>query len=229
MDTRPIEGVTLVFDLDGTLVDTAPDLLRTLNHVLGQAGCPPRPLEEVRPFISFGARRMIVEGLAAEGAERGACEIDTLLAAFLDHYAANVAVDSRPYPGVVESLEWASAAGARLAVCTNKYERLSRSLLSAVGLARYFHAVAGRDTFPVWKPDAGHLTGAVEMAGGDAARAIMIGDSATDVKTARAAGVPSIVVTFGYSEYPPRELGADAVVDRFAELTSVIPRLIPVG
>lgn len=227
MTATDLQGATLVFDLDGTLVDTAPDLVRTLNHVLTAAGCSPRAPEEVRPFISFGARRMIIEGLLAAGSERDDKAVDALLVRFLDHYGENVAVESRPYPGVREVLQRAAASGARLAVCTNKYERLSNRLLTALDLSRYFHAVAGRDTLPVWKPDPGHLTGAVEMAGGLASRAVMIGDSATDVKTARAALVPCVLVSFGYTDIAPRELGADAVIDHFDQLDEALSSIIP--
>lgn len=226
MDMIALKGTTLVFDLDGTLVDTAPDLVRTLNHVLAETGASPRPLEEMLPFISFGARRMIMEGLAASGRPASDTELDTLLRQFLDHYGDNVAVESRPYPGVVDVLETARATGARLAVCTNKFEKLSRLLLGEIGLAHFFHAIAGRDTLPVCKPDPGHLTGAIAMAGGETVRAVMVGDSATDVNTAKAAGVPCIAVSFGYSEVPALDLGADSVISHFDELPGVLARLL---
>jgi phosphoglycolate phosphatase len=225
MDTIALKGATLVFDLDGTLVDTAPDLVRTLNHVLASAGSGPRALEEVRPFISFGARRMIVEGLAAAGKPASDAEIDALFSSFLEHYADNVAVESRPYPGAVDVLEAARSAGARLALCTNKTERLTRLLLGEIGMTVYFDAIAGRDTLPVCKPDPRHLTGAIAMAGGETERAIMVGDSATDVNTAKAAGVPCIAVSFGYADVPAADLGADHVISHFDELPAALARI----
>lgn len=226
MENANLDGVTLVFDLDGTLVDTAPDLLRTLNHVLAGVGYPPREPEEIHAFIGHGARRMIAEAMAAAGRPGSEAQIDALFDPFLEHYGRNVAIDSRPYPGVLDVLERALRANARLAVCTNKAEALSKRLLAALDMDRYFGAIAGRDTFPVCKPDPGHLTGVVEMAGGDAARAIMIGDSATDVATARAAGVPVIAVSFGYTEVPASQLGADILIDGFEELSGALAQLL---
>jgi phosphoglycolate phosphatase len=227
METASLNRATLVFDLDGTLVDTAPDLTRALNHTLALAGCGPRPEAEVLPFISFGARRMIVEGLAASQSPRGDAEVDALMEKFLEHYSENVAIDSRPFPGVVDILDAAHAAGATLAVCTNKMERLTKLLLAELEMDHLFHAIAGRDTLPVCKPDPEHLLGAVRMAGGEGQQVVMVGDSATDVKTAKAAGVPSIVVSFGYTEIPPRDLGADAVIDDYGAFWETLESLLP--
>lgn len=213
---------TLVFDLDGTLVDTAPDLIATLNHVLDRSGLAPRPLEEIRPYISFGARRMIVEGLRANSQVPKDREVDVLLADFLAHYEANIAVESRPYPGVETFLDKARRAGAKLAICTNKREDLTKQLIGHLGLAGYFDAVAGRDTFPVHKPHPGHLTGAIEKAGGNPSRAVMVGDSETDIATAKAAGIPVVAVTFGYSETPVARLSPDRVIDHYDDLHGAI-------
>ncbi len=226
METAHLNGTTLVFDLDGTLVDTAPDLVRALNHTLALAGCEAQPVSAALPFISFGARRMIVEGLAASHSPRNDDEVDRLLAKFLEHYSANVAVESRPYPGVIDILDASLAAGAKLAVCTNKMERLSKQLLGELDMDHLFHAVAGRDTLPVCKPDPAHLLGAVRMAGGEGRRIVMVGDSATDVNTAKAAGVPSIVVSFGYTEIPPHDLGADAVIDDYGAFAGTLESLL---
>ena len=221
-----LQDTTLVFDLDGTLVDTAPDLLATLNHVLGQADLPALPAEQIRPFISFGARRMLIEGLRLAGETRNDAQIDELLGEFLDHYSANVAVHSKPYPNVVAVLDTALQGGAQLGVCTNKREDLSRALLRALGLHDRFKAIVGRDTLSVCKPDPRHLTETIARAGGQASRAIMIGDSATDVATAKAAGVPVVAVSFGYSEHPAQTLGADAVIGDFADLLALLPGLL---
>jgi phosphoglycolate phosphatase len=217
-----MQDFTVVFDLDGTLVDTAPDLVGATNHALSDIGLPPVPAELLRPWISFGARRMIFEALIATGSPRPDAEVDRLLQLFLLYYEANIARESRPYPGAVEAVRLLALQGARLAVCTNKRESLSRSLLQALDLEHHFHALAGRDTFEVCKPHPGHLLGAVRLAGGDAARAVMIGDSEVDVRAAKAARIPVIAVSFGYTEIPVRELAPDRVIDHYDALLPAI-------
>lgn len=222
MKTAHLSGTTLVFDLDGTLVDTAPDLVATLNHVFGEADLPALRAEQIRPFISFGARRMLMEGLRLAGETRNDAQLDELLGAFLDHYSANVAVHSAAYPNVAQVLDTALQGGARLGVCTNKREDLSRKLLRALGLHDRFKAIVGRDTLSVCKPDPRHLTETIARAGGQAGRAIMIGDSATDVEAARNTGIPVVLVSHGYTPVPAAELGADAVIDSCAELPETL-------
>jgi len=210
-----LKNTTIVFDLDGTLVDTAPDLTNTLNHVLRGRGHAPVTLAMTRSTVGHGARVMIEEALRLKGAED---DVDQMLADFLVHYEANIAVESRPYPGAVAALERLSSLGATLAVCTNKRENLSRLLLEALALDGYFAALAGRDTFRVSKPDPGHLTGVIDRAGGDVARALMVGDSAVDLAAARGAGVPSVLVSFGYAPPSPGGPRPDAVIDHFDAL-----------
>jgi phosphoglycolate phosphatase len=213
-----MRDLTVVFDLDGTLVDTAPDLVGATNHALADLGLSPVSAQVLRPWISFGARRMIVEALAHAQAPRPETEVDRLLDLFLGYYEANIARESRPFPGAVEAITALSSAGARLAVCTNKRESLSRALLNALDLDRHFHGLAGRDTFPVCKPHPDHLLGAIRLAGGDPARALMIGDSDVDIRTAKAAHVPVVAVSFGYTEIPVAELGPDRVIDHYNAL-----------
>ncbi len=179
-----LADATIVFDLDGTLVDTAPDLTNALNDALIRRGHAAISQETIRSAVGFGARVMIEEALRRAGAEE---DINEMLADFLVHYEANIAAESRPFPGAVDLLEALAAAGARLAVCTNKREYLTRKLLQALGLQHYFHSVAGRDTFTVSKPDPGHLTGVIALAGGEPSRAIMVGDSDVDIATAKGA------------------------------------------
>lgn len=219
-------GTTLVFDLDGTLVDTAPDLIGATNHTLASIGLEAVPGSLVRPWISFGARRMIVEALAARDAPHSEAEIDHLLETFLAYYETNIALESRPFEGCVERIREAREAGARIAVCTNKRESLSHALIGALGLTGLFDAIAGRDTFPVSKPHPDHVLGAIRMAGGNASRAVMIGDSAVDIGAARAAGIPVIACTFGYSETPVAELGPDAVIDHYAEFSRALAKIL---
>jgi phosphoglycolate phosphatase len=174
---------------------------------------------------------MIAAGLRLRSASVREHDLDRLHDCFLEFYAGNVAVGSRPYEGVPEILDTLLAAGARLAVCTNKVERLSKLLLHKLALADKFGAIAGRDTFDVCKPEAGHLTGTIAMAGGRTERAVMVGDSEVDFATARAANVPAIGVTFGYARHPVRELatamGLSAVIDHYGEFASALTRVLP--
>ncbi len=222
-----MRDLTIVFDLDGTLVETAPDLIHATNHVLARVGLEPVEPASIRPSISFGGRAMIVRALEVRNASLTEGEIDGLLEHFLAHYAANIAVESHAFPGLEAALDRLAADGARLAVCTNKREGMSRLLLETLGLADRFAAVAGRDTFPVHKPHPDHLTGAIRLAGGDPRLAVMIGDSDTDLKTARAAGVPVIGVPFGYTDVPMHDLGPDALVEHYDHLYDAINRIRP--
>jgi phosphoglycolate phosphatase len=212
-----IKDSTIVFDLDGTLVDTLPDLTKALNDVLVRRGYAPVSAETIRPSVAGGARVMIEAALYGTSAEP---ELNQLLAEFIPCYEANIAVDSRPFPGAVEALERLASAGARLAVCTNKREHLTRKLLQALELNGYFCAIAGRDTLASCKPDPGHLTGVISLAGGDCSRAILVGDSDVDLRTAKAADIPVIMVAFGYGPTSFDSLVADAVIDHFSELES---------
>lgn len=210
-----LKDATIVFDLDGTLVDTAPDLTNALNHVLTSRGHAAVSAETVRSAVGLGARAMIEVALRRA---RAADDIDQMLAEFLVHYEANIARESRPFPGAVAALEGLAASGATLAVCTNKREYLSRRLLQELEIERYFGALAGRDTFSVAKPDPGHLTGVIGLAGGKPSRAVMVGDSEVDVMTAKAASVPVILVSFGYAAAPLDRLAPDSVIDHFDAL-----------
>jgi phosphoglycolate phosphatase len=221
-----LSDTTIVFDLDGTIVDTAPDLLSATNHALGLVGLEPVTIEELHPFIGRGSMAMIEAGLGFRGKNVVKTERRRLHDAFLAFYADNVAVGSRPFEGVPELLDQLLADGARLAVCTNKFEALSKLLLVELGLADRFKAIAGRDTFAVCKPDPGHLTGVIAMAGGRAGRAVMVGDSDVDIATAAAANVPSIGVTFGYTLRPVRELGPGAVIDHYREFPAALAKVL---
>ncbi|MCB1487623.1 MAG: HAD-IA family hydrolase [Bauldia sp.] len=218
-DRRP----TLVFDLDGTLVDTASDLVATLNAILAEEGLQPVALQHAAAMVSHGARAMLARAFAEAADE---ARLDALTQRFIDHYSRHLVGGSRPFPGVPESLDRFAASGWRLAVCTNKLEGLSRSLLEQLDLAERFAAIAGQDTFGVRKPHPGHLTETIRVAGGDPRRAVMVGDSDVDVKTARAAEIPVVAVSFGYSPLPARELGADAVIDRYDSLYDVAVSLL---
>lgn len=213
---------TLVFDLDGTLIDTAPDILGTLDDILTREGIPLLPHEEALAFIGIGSRAMLERALTKNGDATGGQRLDTLFEDFLAHYATRLALKSRPFPGAIEALTMLKAQGFRLAICTNKMEKHSLALIDQLGLSPLFSAICGRDTFEFCKPDGRHISATIVRAGGDATRAIMIGDTITDVNAARNAGVPSIGVTFGYSETPIDQLKPDAIIQHFDALADAI-------
>ena len=193
--------LTIAFDLDGTLVDTAPDLIDTLNHTLAQHGL------SIIPF------------------EAAPADVDRLYAAFVAYYAEHIADRSRPFPHLETTLDALVEHGYRLAVCTNKLEWLSKMLLDKLRLADRFAAICGQDTFGLQKPDPKMFRLTVERAGGEPERAIMVGDSVTDIRTARAARVPVIAVDFGYTDIPIASLHPDRVISSFAQLPATIRAL----
>jgi phosphoglycolate phosphatase len=217
---------TIVFDLDGTLVDTAPDLINTLNAILGRHGVPAVPFDEARTMIGAGVKPLLQRALASKGLQPQPAEIDRLFEDYLKLYAAHIADRSRPFPGLDRALDALAAQGCRLAVCTNKLEWLSVRLLDALGLSRRFVAICGQDTFTMRKPDPDMLRLTIARAGGDTGHAVMVGDSMTDVATARAAGIPVVAVDFGYTETPPSELGADRLISHFDALPQAVRELV---
>jgi phosphoglycolate phosphatase len=212
----------VVFDLDGTLIDTAPDLIDALNFILARVGLPVLPYAEARTMIGGGAKAMLARALAADGADPSSPALDRLFRDFIDHYSAHIADRSRPFPGLEAVLDRLAADNHRLAVCTNKLELLSVKLLNTLGLADRFSAICGQDTFGVQKPDPIILRKTIAAAGGQIDAAIMIGDSEIDVRTAQAAGVPVIAVDFGYTPRPVVEFNPDRVISHFNDLPGVI-------
>jgi len=216
---------TIVFDLDGTLIDTAPDLVDTLNVVFAREGLPPVPYDTARKLIGGGARMMIARGVEAEGRVFPPAKLEHLFADFIAHYSEHIADRSRPFPELTDALDLLAVDGWRFAVCTNKLERLSVLLLKRLGLADRFAAICGQDTFGMQKPDPEMLRRTVAAAGGNLQRAIMIGDSNNDIRVARAAGIPVIAVDFGYIERPVAEFGPDRIINRFAQLPAAVAGL----
>ncbi len=225
-DLAALNGATIAFDLDGTLVESAPDLIGTLNAILIAEGFEPLPYDQGRPLIGRGARWLLQRGLAAAGAQNPAARADALFDRFIDHYCAHIADESRPFPGVIGALEILKAAGAKLVVCTNKRTDLSRSLLAELDMAGLFDGVVGADAVSAIKPDAAHLIEAVAAVGGDLARTVMVGDAATDAGSARAAGTPLILVDFGYTEIPAAEVAPDILLHHFDDLVDACARLL---
>jgi phosphoglycolate phosphatase len=219
----------LVLDLDGTLVDTAGDLIGTLNHILADEHIPPLPLATARPMLGAGARALIERGLSAAGRSVSPARLEEMFLAFLARYEAHIADESRPFPGVEAALDQFEAAGWAFAVCTNKIEHPSIRLLSELGLAARFRAVCGQNTFQFCKPDPRALLSTIERAGGDPRRAIMVGDSKTDIVTAQAAHVPVIAVDFGYTDRHVSEFAPDRVISHFDELWDAVQSLAVVA
>lgn len=218
---------TLLFDLDGTLADTAGDLCETMNAILVRHGRAGVPQTRVRHLVGGGARLLMERGFRETGEPADEALLDRLFDEFIAHYSAHIADHTRLWPGVREQLDRLAQAGAGLAVCTNKVEHLSRQLLETLRIEHYFPVVIGGDTLPVRKPDPEHLFEAVRRLGGDPAHTIMVGDSETDIDAAKNARMPSICVSFGYARMPVPELGASAVIDHFDDFPRALSRLLP--
>ena len=218
---------TIVYDLDGTLADTAGDLMGALNAVLTQEGLAPLPVENARSMLGAGGRALIARGCAASGRELTPLKLEALFGDFLAHYNSHICERTRLYPGVDAALTAFAQAGWRQAICTNKMERSAKLLMQKLGVAERFAFICGQDTFGVGKPDPKPLLGTIAAAGGVSDRAIMVGDSITDIKTARAAGLPVIAVDFGYTDVPVAELGPDRVISHFDKLEAACAPLIP--
>jgi len=216
----------IVFDLDGTLVDTAPDLISALNWVLDREGLPPVPLQSARAMIGAGARRLIERGLELEGRAASYEDVSRLTGDFIDYYAAHIADASRPFDGLERALDDLAALGYRFAVCTNKLEWLSKRLLDQLGLSARFAAICGADTFGVSKPDPAILQQTIARAGGQLSQAIMVGDAGPDIGVARRAGIPVIGVEFGYTEVPIADLKPDRLVSHMRELPAAVQSLM---
>ncbi|MEZ5839446.1 MAG: phosphoglycolate phosphatase [Hyphomicrobiales bacterium] len=222
-DARPLA----VFDLDGTLIETAGDLMATLNHILAAEGLRTVALAEAREMIGDGAKAMLQKGFKANDTALDGERLERLFADFLTHYSANIANESFAFPGVVDLLDRLDAAGILAAVCTNKPEAMSKQLLAELGLAERFAIIAGPETFGARKPDPRHLTETIRAVGGAPESAVMIGDSRNDIDAARGAGVPVIVVDFGYTTVPVDQLGPDRIVSHFDEIWAAIGEVAP--
>ncbi len=215
----------LVFDLDGTLAETAGDLIGTLNFILAREEIAPIDLAQARFMLGAGAKALIQRGYAAQNAPLAPGKLQQLFGDFLAHYEAHIADESFLFAGVVAALDRFEAAGWDFAVCTNKIEAPARKLLEALGVAGRFRAIVGQDTFGVAKPDPRVLEQTIAMAGGTIAGSIMVGDSRTDIDTARRLGIPCVAVDFGYTDVPVAELAPDRVISHFDELWDSVASL----
>ncbi len=224
-ETRGFDGWTILFDLDGTLVDTAPDLLGALNHVLTDMSLQPVTLDTIAEMIGHGARAMIETGLKSQGAALSATEMDAAFARFIAHYVDHIADVSRPFDGALDALDSLLDAGATLAVCTNKRQDLSEQLINALGMIDFFDIIFGADRATNRKPSADHVFETLAAAGGLPERAIFVGDSRTDERAARNAGLPFVFVTFGYEAETAEAIRADVTITHYDQLVAALSGL----
>ena len=217
----------IIFDLDGTLVDTAPDLINTLNHILAQENHPPAPEPLMRTMISEGARAMLVKGFELAGERLNEQQFDILTERFIAHYADNIVYSSRPFEGVIKALDRLASNDHAMAICTNKTEFLAKKLISSLAMEDYFAAIVGADTLEVKKPHPGHIWGTIEALGGSRERAIMVGDSENDIISAQAANIPVIAVDFGYSIEPVANFNPDAILSNYDDFPTILASFFP--
>ena len=215
----------LVFDLDGTLAETAGDLVRALNAVVEPEGLRPTSLAEARHMVGAGAKALIRRAYAAQDRALSDADLERLFQAFLAYYEAHICEESTLFPGVIAALDRLEAKGFAFAVCTNKIEHPARKLLAALGIADRFRAICGQDTFAIAKPDPRILTMTNARAGGAVEDAIMVGDSGADIAAAKAAGIPVIAVDFGYTDRPVADLGPDRIISHFDALEAAVDAL----
>lgn len=228
MDSQPLPPL-VIFDLDGTLAETAGDLMAALNVVLGREGIAPLPVEQARTLLGAGGRALIQRGFAVSGRSLEPPQLERLFADFLADYESHIAARSHLFPGVEAALDALHRSGCAVAICTNKMEKTSLMLLDALGVADRFRAICGQDTFGFHKPDARTLPAVITRAGGDPRRTVMVGDSVTDIAAARNAGIPVIAVDFGYTDTPVGELGPDRVISHFDALPAAVADLLRAG
>lgn len=215
----------VIFDLDGTLVDTAPDLMRATNHVLEALGRRPITMAEVRVFVGHGARALLTRGLAATGGLPEGYDVEPDYKRFVQFYSENIADRSTIFPGLIDLLDRLKAEGYGLGVCTNKLEGLSVQLIEALGLTKYFGSIIGPDTLGIAKPDPRPFHEAVARLKLTDPAAIMVGDSETDILTARNAGVPVIGVPFGYTPQPVETYNPDRMIRHYDEAYGALQEL----
>ena len=218
---------TIVFDLDGTLIDSARDVGEAVNRVLAEHGLEPLDEATMRSLMGEGGRVRTRKAFALRGVSLDDAALSERVGDFVRHYAERPVVHTRVYDGVAETLAALVGSGVRLAVCTNKYEASARDVLERLGLLTMISDVAGADTFEVRKPDPGHILKLLTRMDADPAQAAMVGDSVHDVHAGQRAGLPTVAVSWGYTETPAHQLGADAVVERFADIAAALARLRP--
>lgn len=225
MNMKTLNGWTIIFDLDGTLVDTAPDLAATLDQILTEEGLPDMGLDPARQFVGHGARALLKKGFAAAGVQLDQPREDQLVKRFIEIYKTCMSKGSKPFPGVLDCLQSARARGATLAVCTNKLTHMAEQLLVELNMHDHFVCVLGQDSVPNHKPDPGHVLATLKRAGGQVEKALFVGDSDADVRAAQAAGVPVWLYTHGYGVDAARACKPDHEFDDYKRLTTHLAAL----
>ncbi len=222
---KPCPFDALIFDLDGTLIDSAPDVCASVNRVLTETGRRELTLIETKGLIGWGGRVLVEKALAMTGEEGTPDEVETVLQGFLATYAAHPAEHTRIFPGAVEALEKFKADGVKMGICTNKPTATTPPVLKAMGLDGFFSVVSCGDAVPHKKPDGRHVLTVIEALDATVEITAMVGDSENDITAAINAGVKSVAVTFGYAHVPVDELGADALIDHFRELPGALRKI----
>ena len=215
-----------IFDLDGTLIDTAPDLIASLNHAIAPVGLAPYGVEDTKILVGRGVRVMIERAFEHRDRSLDEDTFDACFERFSEHYRAGIPGESHPYPGIVAALDRLKSAGFDLAVCTNKRESFTMPLLDALDLTGYFTAITGGDTFAFRKPDPRHVLETIARSGGGVPNAVMVGDSSNDIDAGKGAGAATIAVTFGYADRPVADMAADRMISHFDELTPDLARAV---
>ncbi len=216
---------TVIYDLDGTLIDSAQDMRVAVSNVLADHGLPPVSDEDVRIFMGQGSKITMGKAFAKHGRSLDDAALSAVTREFVRYYEADPVSHTTAFDGVAEVVARFARLGLKQGVCTNKFEKPSRMILEHLKLMPPISDVAGADTFPVRKPDPKHILLLVERMGGDPGRAVMIGDSIHDVQAAHAAGLPAVLVSWGYTARPASELGAEAVIERFDALPDTLSQL----
>ena len=225
------QKLTILFDLDGTLVDTAPDLMRAHNHVMKKFGYPTKSTDEIRNLVGQGAGAMLVRSIWGQAKkEFGKVQDEKIkkemVKDFIDFYGKNIVNESKLINGVKEFLEWCKGNKISMAVCTNKTEHLAVDLLKKIGIYNFFEYVAGHNTFDYCKPDPRHLTSVIEILDGDIKKSLMIGDSETDANAAKAAGIPTILLEDGYTEKNTTEIYHNHLVKDFVNIEKIVTKYL---
>jgi phosphoglycolate phosphatase len=215
----------LLFDLDGTLIDSAPDIAHALNHLLGELGLRHLDIAAVRGLVGDGAPEMMRKALVMAGSNVEPAEIPPLFERYRAYYLEHATRTTRPYPGVAETLAALRAGGHRMVVCTNKIQKPTLKILNDLGLAQFFDGVMGGDVTPARKPDPRHLLAALALIDGKASEAVMIGDGINDALAAKAAGMPLLIVDSGYGDIAAKDMGADLLLESFSEIPEALRRL----
>ena len=225
------QKLTIIFDLDGTLADTAPDLLRAHNHVMRKFGYNTKNIEEIKNYVGQGAAVMIGKSIWSS-AKKELSKItdqkvkDEMIKEFLEYYGKNTVVDSKLIKGVYDFLKWAKTQNISMAVCTNKQEHLAVDFLKKIKIYDFFEYVAGRNTFDYCKPDPRHITSIIEIMNGDLKKSLMIGDSENDSEAAKSAGIPMILLEDGYTEKKVEQLHHDYLIKDFVGLEKIISKYL---